>query len=542
MTTPNLDLSLAACGVPAWCSSSGSVPLLSAAEAKAGDDAAIAAGEPPAALMDRAAGHLARHTVAYAGYGYGLKVAILVGKGNNGGDGWAAAALLRDTYGASCWVVAVDGTEVAVSDEAHAHRATWLATGGRTSVGTDRVDTALAWADVAIDALLGTGTRGAPRDQAAAAVAALERAEPRPIVVACDIPSGVSADDGAATGAVFADLTVTFGALKRGLVLHPGAVHAGQVVVGDLGEKYRPPATGWRSLTAHEAAPTRLATDADKRARGTVLVVAGAAGTSGAAVIASEGALRAGAGLVTAAVPQTVQAAVDARVDPGVMVQAVTVDSDGALSKAAVDELDALEQFGAVVVGPGLGYGKGTAKVVAHVRKNASRAVLDADALNVHRDKPARLADHRGQLVLTPHERELARIGGGDDGPDAWAQRVERVPALAERYNATIVAKGPGTIVAAPDGRVWVCPVRPNDRRRGVGVPALGAGGSGDALAGIIGAAIANADDVPRASAQAVFWHAAAGVRAGADRADRAHATDLLAALPATLGDLQSAR
>jgi ADP-dependent NAD(P)H-hydrate dehydratase / NAD(P)H-hydrate epimerase len=170
---------------------------------------------------------------------------------------------------------------------------------------------------------------------------------------------------------------------------------------------------------------------------------------------------------------------------------------------------------------------------VAHLRAHAARLVLDADALNVHRDDPSGLADHVGDLVLTPHERELARIGGGEDGPGAWAQRAQRVPELAARYRATIVAKGPGTLVAAPDGRVWVC---------APGGPALGSGGTGDALAGIVAAAIARADDVPLAVAQAVWWHAAAGQRAGAARGGRATATDLLAALPGVLGDLVDGR
>jgi ADP-dependent NAD(P)H-hydrate dehydratase / NAD(P)H-hydrate epimerase len=167
--------------------------------------------------------------------------------------------------------------------------------------------------------------------------------------------------------------------------------------------------------------------------------------------------------------------------------------------------------------------------LVAALRRRAARLVLDADALNVHREYPGSLAEHRGALVLTPHERELARIGGGEDGADAWAHRVVRVPELAAALDATIVAKGPGTLIAAPDGRVWVTPV---------GGPALGSGGTGDVLAGVLGAAIAGATDVPLAVARAVWWHAAAGALAGATRAGRATATDLLATLPQVLARL----
>ncbi len=520
------------------------LPLLDATAARAGDEAAVAAGDTWHGLMERAAGQLARWTVAVGGCGYGLRVALVVGKGNNGGDGWAAARRLEREHGAQCWVVAVDGVEVAASSETTANRAAWLRSGGRTSDGTDDLDTALAWCDVAVDCLLGTGVSGAPRGPAGTAAAALLQARDRGTrVVACDVPSGVSSDDGSAPeGSVRADLTVTFGALKRGLLLHPGAAHAGRVVVGGLGPHYHADGAGWSALTPTGAAPPTLAVDADKRARGVVLGVAGAVGTSGAAALVADGAVRAGAGLVTVATPVPVRAEVAARADAGAMIQGVPADGRGAIAASAVsptggDGLASLpsEQVAAadvVAAGPGMGVGVGAADVVAHLRRHARRLVLDADALNVHRDDPAALADHAGVLVLTPHERELARIGGGDDGAQAWERRGRRVPELARELDATIVAKGPGTLVAAPDGRVWVTPV---------GGAALGSGGTGDALTGIVAAAVAGAHDVPLAVARAVWWHAAAGVRAGRATAGRASATDLLRELPAVLGELTAA-
>jgi len=526
------------------------IPLLDAASARAGDQAAVAAGDTWAALMDRAAGHLARGVVAAGGRGYGLRVAVLVGKGNNGGDGWAAARRLEREHGARVWVLAPDGVDVEVSAETEANRTAWRRR-GRTSAGTADLDAALAWCEVAVDCLLGTGVSGAPRGPAGEAADALLRAHRRgTIVVACDIPSGVDGDAGSApAGAVRADVTVTFGGVKRGLLLHPGAAHAGRVLLGGLGERYDPWTTPeaatadaadtaadraprWVALTPAGAAPELLTPDAEKRSRGVVLVVAGAVGTGGAAALAADGALRAGAGLVTIATPEPVRMEVASRTDAGVMVQGVTADEHGALATDAVDALPELAGIDVVAAGPGLGHGQGTAAVVAHLRAHARKLVLDADAINVHRDDPSALAAHAGELVLTPHERELARMGGGEDGPDAWANRVERVPRLARELRATIVAKGPGTIVAAPDGRVWVTPV---------GSAALGSGGTGDALTGIIAAAIAAADDVPLAVAKAVWWHAAAGELAGRGRVDRATATDLLRTLPATLADLAAA-
>jgi ADP-dependent NAD(P)H-hydrate dehydratase / NAD(P)H-hydrate epimerase len=525
VTAPAGDPPPAGGGLPVGLSDA--LPLLDAAAARAGDRAAVAAGDSWHGLMERAAGHLARGVVALAGRGYGLRVAIVVGRGNNGGDGWAAARLLAGC-GAQAWVVAPDGLDTEVSEETAANRAAWRAGGGRSSGGTGELAAALAGCDVAVDALLGTGITGAPRGVTGEACRALLQAHAAGTpVIACDVPSGVSSDDGTAPdGAVRADLTVTFGGLKRGLVLHPGAAHAGRVVVGALGPGYRPGPQPWQALTPAGAAPAPYPSTAEKRARGTVLVVAGAVGTSGAAALAGSGALAAGAGLVTVATPAPVRAEVAAH-HPSLMVRGVPADEQGAVAADAVHGLP--EPFDVVVAGPGLGYGPGAVALVAALRERAERLVLDADALNVHRDDPSALAEHRGALVLTPHERELARLGGGEDGPDAWRHRVERVPRLAAELDATIVAKGPGTLVAAPDGRVWVTPV---------GGPALGSGGTGDVLAGVIGAAIATAEDVPLAVARAVWWHAAAGDRAGADRAGRATAADLLTALPPTLAAL----
>jgi ADP-dependent NAD(P)H-hydrate dehydratase / NAD(P)H-hydrate epimerase len=507
--------------------------LLDAASARAGDEAAVAAGDTWHGLMERAAGHLARGVLLAAGHGYGLRVAVLVGKGNNGGDGWAAARRLADR-GAQAWVVAPDGIDVEVSPETASNRDRWIDRDGRTSSGTDDLEAALGWCEVAVDALLGTGTSGAPRGPAGDATAALRRARERgTIVVACDLPSGVSADDGSAPdGAVHADLTVTFGGLKRGLLLHPGAGLAGRVLLGDLGPYYAPGPTTWAALTPAEAAPPPYGPSTDKRARGVVLTVAGAVGTSGAAALAARGALAAGAGLVTVATPTPVRAEVSAH-HPAAMVVGVPADEHGELDVDAVHALPSLDGFDVVACGPGLGHGSGAAAVVGHLRRHARRLVLDADALNVHRDDPSQLAEHAGALVLTPHERELARIGGGEDGPDAWAHRTERVPRLAAELHATIVAKGPGTLVAAPDGRVWVTPL---------GGPALGSGGTGDVLTGMIAAAIASADDVPLAVARAVWWHAAAGELAGRGNAGRAGAVDLLDAVPATLARLAGDR
>ncbi len=503
--------------------------LQDASQARAGDEAAVAAGDTWAGLMARAAGHLARGVVHVGARQVGLRVALVVGKGNNGGDGWAAAHRLRD-LGVDAHVYSVVPTDTPMSDEAAAHRDAWVASGGRTTVGVEAVE-ALAdpeldpreLPDLVVDCLLGTGVEGAPRGDVGRACAAINGVHRHQVVVvACDIPSGVSSDTGAAPGdAVWADATVTMGGVKRGLVLHPGAAHAGRLLVADLGPGHDPPPRGgdghlWSRIDAHAAAPRRLAADDDKRSRGTALVVAGSVGATGAAILATRGALWGGAGLTTLATPAHVQ-----RVIAPVVPSAMTLPlrhSQQHVSADAVDQLEDVDQFDVVVAGPGLGPTEGTRAVVDHLRRHARRLVLDADAINVYRDDPATLADHAGALVLTPHARELARLGGGQDGEDAWAHRVERLPGLAADLDAVIVAKGPGTIVALPSGLCMVVPV---------GGAELGTGGTGDVLAGMIGAAIArmpldHAGEVGGAIARAVFLHAFAGqwLAAGRPTAD----------------------
>jgi hydroxyethylthiazole kinase-like uncharacterized protein yjeF len=518
------------------------LPLLTSAEARAADAAAVAAGDTPDALMARAAGHLARTIVARAGRAAGLRVDIVVGRGDNGGDGWAAAPLLA-ARGVQVRVLAPDGPTSATSDASARARSRWIAAGGLVRSGPVLPEIlgshGLARADVVVDCLLGTGAAGPLRGsviEAAAAVAAARAAGAS--VIACDVPTGVCADDGTvAAGAVIADATITFGALKRGLLLAPGSTHCGAITVGGLGPRFAAAAHArWSSITADGARPDAFERVTEKRRRGVVLVVAGRIGSAGAAALAGRGALAAGAGLVTVAVPEPVRAEV-AAMHPALMVIGLPADADGGVHADAVHALP-LAGVDAVVVGPGLGTGAGAEAVVAHLRAASRRLVLDADALNVHRVAPAALAEHpRGEgtaLVLTPHERELDRLAG----EGTHAARSTRVPELAERLHAHVVAKGAGTLSAAPDGTVHVSPFA---------VPALATAGTGDVLAGMLGATLAawdpdGGDELPRLIARTVWWHAAAGALAGARSGERTDALGVLEALPEMFAALSATR
>lgn len=500
------------------------VALVDAEGARAADRDAVARGASWHGLMATAAGHLARTVIAAAGRTYGLRVAVVVGRGNNGGDGWGAAIRLTQS-GAAVEVFCVDDIDTPVSPTAAEFRAAWIDRNGRT-FGPRHWDR-LARADVIVDAVLGTGATGELRDSTVEAVAAINEArDGGAMVVACDLPTGVDANTGAvAAAAVTADATVTFGAIKRGLLLDPGRRHVGTLVVGGLGRQWQVPSTRWRALTAAGAAPQPWPDWADKWDRGRVLIVAGGPATSGAAILAAHGALVAGAGLVTLAVPDDVASEVTCRVDPGVMVHPIDLAAPAEHTAQALRVADQ----DAVAIGPGIGSAvaarirtdprraEQVRQLVTQVLATAQTAVVDADALNVLADTPDQLAAHTGRLVVTPHRYELARIGGGRDGADAWQQRTQQVPRLAQCYDAVVVAKGPGTLIAAPDGRVWICPIA---------AATIGSGGTGDALAGVIAAASATGGDIALSTAKAVWWHAAAGAAA-----PQATATGLLDAL-----------
>ncbi|HEY8340638.1 MAG TPA: NAD(P)H-hydrate dehydratase, partial [Egibacteraceae bacterium] len=504
------------------------LPLFRPEQVRAMDERAFGRGVDPLALMERAAGHLARAILAAGGRGYGLRVALLCGKGNNGGDGIAAARRLR-AAGAAPVVCLVAGEE-GLSHDAAVQLARWRALGGRV---TDSVHAALTGADVAVDCLLGTGARGEPRSPYREAIAALDEARAGgAAVVACDIPSGVDADTGAvADVAVRADVTVTLGAHKRGLWLWPARRHCGRIVLGDLGIVDSDDAEVARVLEPADVAALvpPPAPDSHKRSRGVVVVVAGSPGMTGAAALVARGAMGAGAGLVTVASSPAALARV-APVVPEALTAALP-DDDPDAAFAALGGL--LARADAVAIGPGLGHAETTVALVRRlVREVEVPIVLDADGLNAFRGDGDALADHRAPLlVVTPHAGELARLvrGSASAAAEVTAQRVTLVPEKAAAWRAVVVAKGPGTLVAAPDGRVWINPT---------GTAALASGGTGDVLTGITSALVAQRAEADSVAA-AVWLHGRAGQLAGSGRAARAvTALDVVARLHAVLEEL----
>jgi len=480
------------------------VRLVGSAEMREIDRAAIEGfGIPSLTLMDRAGRAVAEAALELAAPKG--RFVIVCGAGNNGGDGYVAARLLRGA-GRDTRVLALAPPEK-LSPDARAVREQAERAGVPIDEAGELAAVDAGVGDVVVDALLGTGLSRAPEGALAGAIARIETARVAGArVLAVDVPSGLSADTGRPLGAcVRADRTVTFGFQKRGLVLHPGAAQAGEVIVADIGipaEAARRVPVGCELLSEIEArllVPPR-APDAHKGDAGRLLVVAGSAGKTGAAHLALTGALRGGAGLVTlAARPDVLPFALAGR--PEAMSAALA--GKGPLARADLQALLALaEDADAIALGPGIPRGKETAELLRAFLSRAKKpAVVDADGLNALAEAPAAIAELGVPLVLTPHPGEMARLCGiGID--DVQADRIGVAMGRAKAWDVTVVLKGARTVVADPAGPPAVVPT---------GNAGLATGGTGDVLAGLCGALLAGGLPPPAAGRAAAWVHGRAG-------------------------------
>jgi hydroxyethylthiazole kinase-like uncharacterized protein yjeF len=422
---------------------------------------------PDGALMQRAATALAVACAQRLGGVYGARVVLLVGSGNNGADALWAGARLAARGAAVTAVLSGD----AVADALAALRAA----GGR--VGTPD---ALDEADLVVDGLVGIGGSGSLRPQAAELVVEGEH------VVAVDVPSGVDADTGAVSGpAVRAGLTVTFGTGKPGLFVGAGRLHAGRVEVVDIGLEPYLPEPDVALLEAVDVAmrlPLREVAG-DKYTTGVVGVVAGSQQYTGAAVLATGAAVRAGAGMVRFAGTEHPAEQVRARWPEAVVMTVPAGDGRAVLDVGRVQ---------AWVIGPGTGTDDDAAAVLGSVLSSDVPVLVDADALTLCAEHPEWLRSRSAATLLTPHDREFARFGcepGGD--------RVGAVRALSADLGVTVLLKGDATIVT--DGqRVLV---------NSTGTPVLATAGTGDVLSGACGALLAQGLDPLHAGAVGAYLH-----------------------------------
>lgn len=476
------------------------------------------AGLPTLLLMEHAGRAVAQVTWKLLRERGGGRVAVVCGKGNNGGDGLCAARHLANAgLAVRVYLLARDQD---VEGDAATNLRALRAAGVEVDNVVGAVDTALravgAGADVVVDAIFGTGFRGSPMGLAARAIEAIN--DSGLPVVAVDVPSGLDADTGRVEGpCVRARVTVTMGLPKVGLLVYPGAAYCGEVVVADLGLPRRLVLQDTSLLTevATAAQVARLlpprAPDTHKGTYGRVLVVAGSARFPGAPKLAALGALRCGAGLVRLLVPACIFPAVAASALE--FMPAALPDAEGALAASALGPLmEFVQDADVVAIGPGLSTSEGVAHVVRALLEACDRPlVLDADALNVLRGQHALLQGARAPVVITPHPGELARLLGIPTS-EVQRARLEVARSTARLTGAVTLLKGARTVVASPDGRAVVNPT---------GNPGMASGGMGDVLTGAVAALLAQGLVPFDAAWVAAYVHGLAADTLAEERGDR---------------------
>lgn len=457
-------------------------PLYSADQSRELDRRAIAAGTPGYTLMQRA-GQAAFQWLRERWPG-ATRIVVLVGRGNNGGDGYVLARLAWDQH-LDVRLLTVGDHEQLKGEVAEA-----ASDATRARVPESSWDGHLPDADIYVDALFGTGLNRPPAGDFPAAIAALN-ASGKP-VLALDIPSGLVADTGHAPGAVVdATATITFIGLKAGLLTGRGPALCGRLhldtlgLPGALADGIQPLA---RQLSFHQLPGwlPRRPRDAHKGHHGHVLVVGGNHGMAGAVALAGEAALRAGAGLVSVATRPGHLMMLNAR-RPELMCYGID---------DAADLAPLLTRADVVVLGPGLGQDHWAASLYGAVLDSGLPLVLDADGLNLLAQQP----DTRSERILTPHPGEAGRLLGLTTG-EVQRDRFAAARALQDRFGGTVILKGAGSLIASAGG-IDLCPY---------GNPGMGSGGMGDLLAGIIGALRAQGLGADTAAAAGVMVHALAG-------------------------------
>jgi NAD(P)H-hydrate epimerase len=475
-------------------------PVVTAAEMRALDRATIDdIGIPAFTLMETAGRAVASVAVELLGDDTpgGVHIAVVCGPGNNGGDGFVAARVLRDA-GLEA-VVYLGADRKAVKGDAAAHLAVLERAGGvvlaiDTPQSLEQVADDISHAGLVIDALFGVGLTRPVEGHFADIIDLMNGARTK---LAVDIPSGLDADTGTILGTcVEADATVTMAALKAGLVSSPGFQFCGAITVADIGVPQGVLATqAVRAGVLDEsdvllALPERTLLD-HKGDRGHVVVIGGMPGMRGAGRLCSLGALRGGAGLVTLATAGEVAA------DDSIMTKALATD---------LGELLAKKQ--AIVIGPGLGQTEQAARWVGEVLASGVAAVLDADALNLVAGIVETVKGAAGPVVLTPHPGEAARLLDMSID-EIESDRLTAARTLAAKSHAVVVLKGARTIICDGTLEDEFCTINPT------GSPALATGGSGDVLAGLIGALLAQGLAAIDAARVGVYVHGLAGERLG---------------------------
>jgi NAD(P)H-hydrate epimerase len=509
--------------IPRWAD-----PLYDAEAMRAADGWAIDHEKIPSLeLMELAGQAIARAALEPAPEG---PILIICGKGNNGGDGLVAARLLRenrDRLGDKQVAVMLLGDPAELSPDANANLQ-------RLPGDPPHAFDAglISQAGVIVDAMLGTGAKGAPTGVIAEAVTAINRRSSVARVIAVDNPTGVDASTGQVEGdGVYAELTISLHAPKVGQFVAPGVFLCGEVRVADIGV----PPEAFNGAGAEPAAGTigprvlRLAPRRDdassKFSSGVLGVVGGSTGLTGAPCMSAMAGQRTGAGYVTVYVPRSLNLVFEQR-----LLEAMSVpldDDDGALLDSSLDDLvERSERCDALVVGPGIGRAESTGRLVAGLLSRSTKPVLlDADGLFPYSGAVEQLK-RDAPLLITPHSGELARLLGVSSD-DVEGARLAHAQEAAERSGAVVILKGSDTVVAAPGQAPLLNTLK---------APGLATAGTGDVLSGIAGAYLAKGLGAREAAAAAVYAHALAGREASERRgADHMIASDVISLLPTVL-------
>lgn len=491
-------------------------------------------GIPSIVLMENAGLRVVEVIEEMLAGGLEKRVCVLAGRGNNGGDGLVISRhLLNDGYQVDTFLL---GNENQLSQDTRTNYTILKKMGARINHlelenGLDALMLSLMSADLAVDAIYGTGFRGAlsPLDAQAAALLNWCRVP----VVAVDIPSGVEADTGRIHGeAVRATHTVTFGLPKLGLLLRPGLDCVGTLSVADISlpvELLNNPRLKHNLINDKYVKPLIKKRDPDshKGTFGHAAIIGGSLGLTGAVVMAAEAALRSGAGLVTAALPESLLPIVAGQLME-LMTRPLAEGSDGTISPGAMPAIEnLLGTASACAVGPGMSRYREARKIVSFILENSGiPLVIDADGLNALQGNTQILKNRQVPLVLTPHPGEMSRLTG-ISVEEIQNRRIEIARSFAHEHGVTLILKGNTTVVASPGGEVFL---------NLTGNPGMASAGSGDVLCGLITGLIAQGLRPQDAAVAGVFLHGKAGDLASETRGERGLiAGDLIDHLPEVL-------
>ncbi len=471
---------------------------------------------PGLELMENAGRSTFEAIVARYGSPVDKRIAILVGPGNNGGDGLVIARLLHEQSGRPEVYMLVAGDTLKGDARTNFELLAQLPVPVQYLLDNEIISTLkdpLAKSWLLVDSLFGTGLT---RDSTGrfAAVIEIINAVTCP-VVAVDIPSGLCSDTGQPLGVcVCADMTVTFGLPKIGQVSYPGKASVGELVVVDIGipaEAVRQLDTGYELLddSVGKFLPLRTP-NAHKGTFGHLLIVAGSIGKTGAAMLCANGGLRCGTGLVTLCVPQDLNPIFETT-----LCEAMTIPLASSTGFCSIDDYlqitEAVANKNSIAMGPGLGMEKQTVELIEKLYQECELPmVVDADGLNIMAGNTGAIKNPTAPRILTPHPGEMARLSGVSTAA-IQNNRLQGARNFAVQNKVYVVLKGAATVIAGPDGRVAVCPT---------GNPGMAAGGMGDVLTGIIGGFLAQGLSPWTAACLGVYVHGLAGDRLAAQQND----------------------